>query len=156
MASNNFRFLTFRLDHHLCAIHVKTVKEINHIYIADPNVKEFLPVTLQMRDQKIPLIDFRKKIGLLPQPLNHESRVIIIDSSKGLIGIGVDAVQSIIALPAMDWANDSEEELALFESIEILGNTLIVVDILTCLDSSQSNLAEAFRSATSQLVAIAS
>lgn len=156
MASSNYRFLTFRLDHHLCAIHVKAVREINHIYLTDPHVKEFLPLTLQMRDQKIPLVDFRKKIGLGPKHLNDESRVIIIDSTKGLIGIGVDAVQSVIDLPSMSWGSDRDDELTFFESIEILGNTLIIVDILTCLNSSQSNLAESFRSATSQLAVVAS
>lgn len=156
MVSRTYRFLTFTLDQHLCAIPARDVREINHISQLSTEAADPLPGSIKLRDLVLPLINFRQNLGLSFKASNSDSRVIILESPAGLVGISVDSVQSVIDLPSipMDFTGDANAPI--FESIEIRTFTLILIDIQRAIDPSLSNLADSFRSATAQLTRVAS
>ncbi len=148
MTRRTCQYLTFSLDHHLFAIPANTVREINQISKLTIGNLNSPNADLALRDAIIPLVDFRSKLGLESRAGNDEISVVVIDCPEQRMGIQVDSVHSVIDLPSLQWEDPvPDQEPVFFERILIQGHSLILVNILLCLDKKHlnANVANAFR-----------
>ena len=72
------------------------VTEITRIPEAPPHVRG----VLNLRGRVVPIVETRTRLGLETQPLQPQSRVIMVDAHDRLFGLLVDRVARIAKIPA--------------------------------------------------------
>lgn len=95
------QFVTFIMGNEVFGVEVLKVQEIigmTHITHV-PNTLPYMKGVINLRGSVVPVIDMRKKIGL--EEIEYTAfTVIIITEVKGrLIGMIVDSVQDVVAIP---------------------------------------------------------
>jgi len=149
MTRRTTQYLTFGLDHHFCAIPAAVVKEICPIAKSDPANDQKRVNAFELRGVVIPLINFRQLLGLNDHEGGSDSRIVVVDCLHGFQGIQVDAVQSVIDLPALSFPDlVPGEQPIYFERVQIQGHMLVLINILHCLNPSFKGVEEAFHSIT--------
>lgn len=88
----------FMLDDHEYGFDIRRVEEI--IRIPEPAVGEPAPTASRgavlYRDQAIPVIDLRVRLGYPEKEKDNESRIIVAGGPSGLVGILVDTVTQVL------------------------------------------------------------
>ncbi len=64
-----------------------------------PKAPAFLEGMLQYADAVVPVIDLRKRVGV-DAPVRDETRIIMVESRDGRIGVVVDAVVEVLKVAA--------------------------------------------------------
>jgi purine-binding chemotaxis protein CheW len=64
-----------------------------------PKAPDFLEGTLQYGGAVVPVIDFRKRLGI-DAPIRDETRIMVIESELGRVGVVVDAVLEVFKVAA--------------------------------------------------------
>lgn len=92
------QFLIFKTDDILFGVNVEFVVEIitNHVMTHLPMVPSYVRGILNLRGQIIPVIDMRLRLG---KPYQEESITIVLNVNGTQIGILVDSVAQMIAVP---------------------------------------------------------
>lgn len=102
------QWVTFTLDHEIYGINVMQVQEVLRYteIVPVPGAPNFVLGIIHLRGNVLTVIDTRKRFGLNPAEINEQTRIIIIESKKQVIGILVDSVAEVVYL------NSSEIEIA--------------------------------------------
>ncbi len=97
------KYLMFLLDGEEYGLDILKVREI--IGVMDitkvPQTQEFVEGVINLRGKVIPVIDLRRKFGLVPVEYNEKTCTIVLDVGI-LMGIIVDTVQEVYSIPASD------------------------------------------------------
>jgi purine-binding chemotaxis protein CheW len=64
-----------------------------------PGVKAFVEGIINLREKVLPVLDLRKRFGLKVAEHTEESRIVVVDSSSGEVGVIVDAVTEVLRIP---------------------------------------------------------
>jgi purine-binding chemotaxis protein CheW len=107
------KYLTFGLGKEEFAIQVMRVREIMGIQeiTAVPQTPAYVKGVLNLRDKVIPVVDLRLKFGLPELEYTQRTCIIVAQieiaqienrSEKLMLGIMVDGVSEVLALPAAD------------------------------------------------------
>jgi len=111
---------TFRLAEHLFGISVHQVREIipvpqiEGILHPSPYVQGMFP----LRGEYLPLLDLHRILNLQHQELTNKARIMVMDSSRGTVGIQIDQV---IEVTTLDEHSRVEDMQGLNESLGIVG-----------------------------------
>jgi len=89
--------LTFFLDHEEYGIPISEVQEIVRMLDVTPvpHGPPHLRGVANLRGRILPVIDLRVKLGMIARPPSDDSRIIIVSSELGLIGLIVDRVSEV-------------------------------------------------------------
>lgn len=95
----------FRLGSEEYSIPVSHVQEIQRCHRLSlprkmPDIPTFFEGIIDLRGEIIPILDLRKRFHLLPVEPSRESCYIIVETSKDIVGILVDAVSEVLRVPA--------------------------------------------------------
>ncbi len=92
------KYLTFQIAHEEYGIEIlKIVEIIKYMEIREiPQTPDFILGLINLRDQVIPIMDLRSRFGISPKPVDDESVIIIIQTSKVRMGLLVDQVKEVI------------------------------------------------------------
>ncbi len=91
------KWVAFRLGDEEFAIAIEYVsiiermKPITHL----PHTPVHVEGVVNLRGEVIPVISLRKRLGMPPRELDDETRIIILQSSQGKVGLIVDAVTKV-------------------------------------------------------------
>ena len=98
------QYVTFKLEGETYGINVMQVQEVlRHTEIAPvPGAPSYVLGIINLRGTVVTVIDTRKRFGLRPSDLNEDTRVIIIESDKQVLGILVDSVAEVVYLRASE------------------------------------------------------
>ena len=98
------QYVTFKLEGETYGINVMQVQEVlRHTEIAPvPGAPSYVLGIINLRGNVVTVIDTRKRFGLRPSELNEDTRVIIIESDKQVLGILVDSVAEVVYLRASE------------------------------------------------------
>ena len=95
-------YLSFRLGQEEYGIPILTVQEIRGY--SEPtriaNAPEFMKGVVNLRGVIVPIVDLRLQLGLEQATYNEITATIVLNIGKRVIGIVVDSVSDVIALPA--------------------------------------------------------
>ncbi len=92
---------TFRIAGEDYAIDIMRVREIIHPLPITPvpRAPAFIEGVVRLRNEVIPVIDVRKRLGLEPSPPTRKSRHLIVNVAGHRIGLVVDEVCEVLRLP---------------------------------------------------------
>ncbi|MEH6470206.1 MAG: chemotaxis protein CheW [Halopseudomonas sp.] len=102
------QYVTFLLKDEIYGINVMEVQEVlRYSEIAPvPGAPSYVLGIINLRGNVVTVIDTRQRFGLMPDEVTDNTRIVIIEVDKQVIGILVDAVSEVVYL------NQSEIEKA--------------------------------------------
>lgn len=94
------QWVTFRLDNETYGINVMQVQEVlRHSEIAPvPGAPSYVLGIINLRGNVVTVIDTRQRFGLMPAPVTDQTRIVIIEADRQVIGILVDSVAEVVYL----------------------------------------------------------
>ena len=95
-----FQRVTFQLENETYGINVMQVQEILRYseIAAVPGAPDYVLGIINLRGNVVTVIDTRSRFGLLPADITDNSRIVIIEAEKQVIGILVDSVAEVVYL----------------------------------------------------------
>jgi purine-binding chemotaxis protein CheW len=95
------QIVVFRLAQEEYGVDIQQVREI--IKVADitkvPKAPEFIEGVINLRGQITPVMDLRKRLELPETGREDETRIIITELDKNVVGMVVDSVTEVYRLP---------------------------------------------------------
>ena len=94
------QWVTFRLDNETYGINVMQVQEVlRYTEIAPvPGAPSYVLGIINLRGNVVTVIDTRSRFGLPAGDVSENSRIVIIEAEKQVIGIMVDSVAEVVYL----------------------------------------------------------
>lgn len=94
------QWVTFRLDNETYGINVMQVQEVlRYTEIAPvPGAPSYVLGIINLRGNVVTVIDTRQRFGLDPAPISDNTRIVIIEADKQVVGILVDSVAEVVYL----------------------------------------------------------
>lgn len=94
------QWVTFRLDNESYGINVMQVQEVlRYTEIAPvPGAPSYVLGIINLRGNVVTVIDTRQRFGLDPAPVSDNTRIVIIEADKQVVGILVDSVAEVVYL----------------------------------------------------------
>ncbi|MDY0006552.1 MAG: chemotaxis protein CheW, partial [Spongiibacteraceae bacterium] len=91
---------TFKLEGETYGINVMQVQEVlRHTEIAPvPGAPNYVLGIINLRGNVVTVIDTRSRFGLMPAEATEQTRIVIIEADKHVVGILVDAVAEVVYL----------------------------------------------------------
>ena len=130
------QWVTFRLDNETYGINVMQVQEVlRYTEIAPvPGAPDYVLGIINLRGNVVTVIDTRSRFGLQPAEVSDNSRIVIIEAEKQVIGIMVDSVAEVVYLRSseIDVAPSvgTEESAKFIQGVSNRdGELLILVDL---------------------------
>jgi purine-binding chemotaxis protein CheW len=130
------QWVTFQLDRETYGINVMQVQEVlRYTDIASvPGAPDFVLGIINLRGNVVTVIDTRSRFGLDPAEITDNSRIVIIEAEKQVLGIMVDSVAEVVYLRASEI--DTAPSVGTEESSKFIqgvsnrdGELLILVDL---------------------------
>lgn len=130
------QWVTFRLEDETYGINVMLVQEVlRYTEIAPvPGAPDYVLGIINLRGNVVTVIDTRARFGLQSGEVSDNSRIVIIESDKQVIGILVDSVAEVVYLKTSEI--DSAPNVGTDESAKFIqgvsnreGQLLILVDL---------------------------
>jgi purine-binding chemotaxis protein CheW len=90
----------FRLDNEDYAIAITKIQEIILMkpITRIPQVPDFIEGLINLRGSVIPVVNLRKRFGLLPREVDDETRTIVVNIHDKTVGCIVDAVTQVMRI----------------------------------------------------------
>lgn len=94
------QYVVFRLDGQLYGADITVVREVSYLSTITrlPNTPAFVEGVIDLRGEVMPVIDTRKRLGLLTREPDNETRVMILDVSAMTTALVVDGVDQVLTL----------------------------------------------------------
>ena len=130
------QWVTFQLDRETYGINVMQVQGVlRYTEIAPvPGAPDYVLGIINLRGNVVTVIDTRSRFGLQPAEVSDNSRIVIIEAEKQVIGIMVDSVAEVVYLRSseIDVAPSvgTEESAKFIQGVSNRdGELLILVDL---------------------------
>ena len=130
------QWVTFKLQEETYGINVMQVQEVlRYTEIAPvPGSPDYVLGIINLRGNVVTVIDTRSRFGLEPAEVTDNSRIVIIEAEKQVIGILVDSVAEVVYLKSseIDTAPNvgTEESARFIQGVSNReGELLILVDL---------------------------
>ncbi|MGF1714606.1 chemotaxis protein CheW [Photobacterium chitinilyticum] len=130
------QWVTFQLEEETYGINVMQVREVlRYSEIAPvPGAPDYVIGIINLRGNVVTVIDTRSRFGLMPGEISDNTRIVIIEAEKQVIGILVDSVAEVVYLRSSEI--DSTPSVGTEESAKFIqgvsnrdGELLILVDL---------------------------
>jgi len=130
------QWVTFQLEDETYGINVMQVREVlRYSEIAPvPGAPDYVIGIINLRGNVVTVIDTRSRFGLMPGEISDNTRIVIIEAEKQVIGILVDSVAEVVYLRSSEI--DSTPSVGTEESAKFIqgvsnrdGELLILVDL---------------------------
>lgn len=91
------KVILFHLGDETYGVPIDQVLSIEHLESLTrvPNAANFVEGVMNLRGLIIPIIDIRKRFGLVPVPVTKDSRVIIVETEDLQVGMLVDMAKQV-------------------------------------------------------------
>ncbi len=98
------QWVTFKLEQETYGVNVMQVQEVlRYSDIAPvPGAPSYVLGIINLRGSVVTVIDTRSRFGLMPADVTDNTRVVIIESDKQVIGILVDSVAEVVYMKASE------------------------------------------------------
>lgn len=94
------QLVSFSLDQEEYGVDVLKVREIIRMPVVTrvPNTPHYVDGVINLRGKVIPIINMRKKFGLMETENDKQTRIMVMDVDGELMGFTVDAVSEVIRI----------------------------------------------------------
>lgn len=130
------QWVTFKLENETYGVNVMQVQEVLRYseIAAVPGAPNYVIGIINLRGNVVTVIDTRVRFGLMPSEVSENSRIVIIEAEKQVIGILVDGVAEVVYLRSSEI--DIAPNVGTDESAKFIqgvsnreGELLILVDL---------------------------
>jgi len=130
------QWVTFQLEEETYGINVMQVREVlRYNEIAPvPGAPDYVLGIINLRGNVVTVIDTRSRFGLMPGEVTDNTRIIVIESERQVIGILVDSAAEVVYLRTSEI--DTTPSVGTDESAKFIqgvsnrdGKLLILVDL---------------------------
>ncbi|HCG7540689.1 chemotaxis protein CheW [Vibrio parahaemolyticus] len=130
------QWVTFQLEEETYGINVMQVREVlRYTEIAPvPGAPDYVLGIINLRGNVVTVIDTRSRFGLMEGEVTDNTRIIVIESERQVIGILVDSVAEVVYLRSSEM--DTTPSVGTDESAKFIqgvsnrdGKLLILVDL---------------------------
>jgi purine-binding chemotaxis protein CheW len=130
------QWVTFQLEEETYGINVMQVREVlRYTEIAPvPGAPDYVLGIINLRGNVVTVVDTRSRFGLIEGEVTDNTRIIVIESERQVIGILVDSVAEVVYLRASEI--DTTPSVGTDESAKFIqgvsnrdGKLLILVDL---------------------------
>ncbi len=96
------QLVTFSIGEEEFGVNILKVQEIIRTMEITkvPRAPAFVEGVINLRGKVIPIIDLRRRFGLMPKPGDKDTRIIVIEINNVIVGFVVDAVSEVLRIPA--------------------------------------------------------
>jgi len=96
------QLVTFSIGEEEFGVNILKVQEINRTMDITkvPRSPDFVEGVINLRGKVIPIIDLRRRFGLVAKPEDKDTRIIVIEINSVIVGFVVDAVSEVLRIPA--------------------------------------------------------
>jgi purine-binding chemotaxis protein CheW len=96
------KLVTFDLGADLFAAEVLAVERVlRHVQPSSvPDVPEWIVGVIEYTGGVIPVVEMRRRVGLPPAEVSHDTRILVFVTQAGRIGGIVDGVHEVVTVPA--------------------------------------------------------
>ena len=138
------QWVTYKLEDETYGINVMQVQEVlRYTEIAPvPGAPSYVLGIINLRGNVVTVIDTRSRFGLMSAEVTDNSRIVIIEAEKQVIGILVDSVAEVVYLRSSEI--DSAPNIGTEESAKFIqgvsnreGELLILVDLNKLLNDDE-------------------
>ena len=138
------QWVTFKLEEETYGINVMQVQEVlRYTEISPvPGAPSYVLGIINLRGNVVTVIDTRARFGLMGAEVTDNSRIVIIEAEKQVIGILVDSVAEVVYLRSSEI--DSAPNIGTEESAKFIqgvsnrdGELLILVDLNKLLNDDE-------------------
>ncbi|RJE75798.1 chemotaxis protein CheW [Pseudoalteromonas citrea] len=138
------QWVTYKLEDETYGINVMQVQEVlRYTEIAPvPGAPSYVLGIINLRGNVVTVIDTRARFGLMSAEVTDNSRIVIIEAEKQVIGILVDSVAEVVYLRSSEI--DSAPNIGTEESAKFIqgvsnreGELLILVDLNKLLNDDE-------------------
>uniref|UniRef100_UPI003F585ACD chemotaxis protein CheW n=1 Tax=Vibrio cholerae TaxID=666 RepID=UPI003F585ACD len=135
-SNDDTQWVTFQLEEETYGINVMQVREVlRYTEIAPvPGAPDYVLGIINLRGNVVTVIDTRSRFGLMQGEITDNTRIIVIESERQVIGILVDSVAEVVYLRSSEI--DSTPSVGTDESSKFIqgvsnrdGKLLILVDL---------------------------
>lgn len=91
----------FRLADEFYALDIQAVQEIVRMQAITsiPGSDAWVEGITNLRGRVVPVIDLRKRCGIEPRAHTADTRIVVVGSSSGMVGLIVDSVSEVMRIP---------------------------------------------------------
>jgi len=144
---NLLQLVSFNLGAVEFGVDILMVQEINRMLDITriPKSPEYVEGVINLRGRVIPIINLRKRFGMVPKERDKQTRVVVVNISGKTLGLVVDAVSEVLRLPT-DTIEPPPPMVSGIESEYIQGvgklgdKLLILLDLNKLLTSQEKEL----------------
>ncbi|THB65580.1 MAG: chemotaxis protein CheW [Desulfovibrio sp.] len=141
------QLVTFSIDDEEFGVDILKVQEIIRTMEITkvPRAPEFVEGVINLRGKVIPIIDLRKRFGLVSRDHDKHTRIIVIEINAMIVGFVVDSVSEVLRIPAST-VEPPPPVVAGLESEYISGvgkledRLLILLDLDSLLSGEEQNI----------------
>lgn len=96
------QLVTFSIGGEEFGVEILTVQEIIRTMSITrvPKAPDFVEGVINLRGKVIPIIDLRKRFGLEHKSHDKNTRIVVIEISRMIVGFVVDSVSEVLRIPA--------------------------------------------------------
>lgn len=100
--SKELQLVGFCLGEEEYGVEILKIQEINRMLAISkiPRAPEYVEGIINLRGKVIPIINLRKRFGLEKKENSKQTRIIVVEVNKKILGIVVDSVSEVIRLPS--------------------------------------------------------
>lgn len=94
------QLVSFNIGDEEFGVDILKVQEINRMVDITrvPNSPEYVEGVINLRGKVIPIINMRKRLGMTPKPLDKDTRIIVVEIEKKVVGFIVDSVNEVLRI----------------------------------------------------------
>lgn len=95
------QLLVFRLGDEEYGVDILQARGIEHLdqgITRVPKAPAFVEGVINLRGEIVPIVDLRKRFGLVIKAIGYDSRVIIVEVENHLVGMTVDAIVEVLRI----------------------------------------------------------
>lgn len=94
------QLVSFNIGEEEFGVDILKVQEINRMVEITrvPNSPDYVEGVINLRGKVIPIIYMRKRLGMPPKPLDKDTRIIVVEIDKKVIGFIVDSVNEVLRI----------------------------------------------------------
>lgn len=94
--------VVFRLAREFFALDIQAVQEIVRMQTitAIPGSEDWVEGITNLRGRVVPVVDLRRRCQLPADDYTNETRIVVVASAAGMVGLIVDAVTGVMRIPA--------------------------------------------------------
>ena len=99
-SNDEVQLVAFKLskeEYGVSIVHVQEIKRLTDITRV-PYTPDFIKGVMNLRGSVLPVIDLKKRLGLVEEPYSEDTRIIIVKVDDISIGMIVDAVTEVLAI----------------------------------------------------------